>query len=77
MKMMEFGELEQGAQLDILQKEGAFIGKLKKEKYTTLLYQLADFYVEVIYTSHRFEVYSLRYTDGTDILEPYLPQIKF
>lgn len=77
MKMLEFERLGQAEQLDILYKEGAFIGKLRNNKLIRLLYQLNDFYVEVTYTRHRFQVHSLRFTTGTDILEPYLSQIKF
>ena len=77
MKMMEFVGLTQADQLDILYKEGSFIGKLKQEPFIRLLYQLDDFYAEVSYLSYRFTVHSIRCSDATDILEPYLPQIKF
>ena len=75
MKMMDFEGLAQAEQLDRLYKDGTFIGKLKEEPYIRLLYQLDEFYVEVTYLSYRFRVHSLRCSDATDILEPYLPQI--
>ena len=76
MKMSEFERLAQAEQLDILYTDGAFVGKLRNAEFIRLLYQLNEFYVEVIYTRHRFQVHAIRFTDGTDILEPYLSQIK-
>ena len=77
MKMREFERLAQADQLDILYKEGTFIGKLKEEPFIRLLYQLNDFYAEVSYLSYRFAAHSIRCSGTTDILEPYLPQIGF
>jgi hypothetical protein len=77
MKMKAFEGLAQAAQVDLLYKEGTFIGKLKDESFIRLLYQLSDFYVEVTYLSYRFVVHSIRCSDATDILEPYLSQVKF
>lgn len=76
MKMSEFEALAQADQVDILYNDGTFIGKLKEEPYIRLLYQLHDFYVEVTYLSYRFAVHGVRCSDATDILEPYLSQIK-
>ncbi|MCW3075342.1 MAG: hypothetical protein JWP69_2411 [Flaviaesturariibacter sp.] len=77
MKMLEFEGLEQAEQLDLLYTEGTFVGKLRGEEYIRLLYQLHDFYAEVTYLRYRFTAISVRCSDATDILEPYLSQIKF
>jgi hypothetical protein len=77
MTMSEFGELGKEAQLDLLYDEGAFIGKLHAGDRIRLLYQLGAFYVELLYSHHRREIDSIRFSEETGILQPYLSQIRY
>lgn len=77
MTMREFGELEREKQLDLLYEEGAFIGKLHAGDRIRLLYQLGAFYVELMYSHHRREVDTIRFSEETGILQPYLSQIRY
>jgi hypothetical protein len=75
MRMHEFQLLSQDEQIAILYQEGIYVGKKKAGKITTLLYQLASFYVEIIYASYRRAIQTLIYSESTTVLDPYLEQI--
>jgi len=75
MTLFEFKLLSDEAQLELLYKEGVYIGKRKEHGKTILLYQLESFYVELFYKKYRYFVSDIMCTDSTTCLEPYLEQI--
>ena len=75
MTIYEFRLFDDWEQLDLLRKEGLYIGKRKEKHLIALLYQLDSFYVEIFYHKYRFQVVRLRCTRSTSILHPYLEQI--
>ena len=75
MTLSEFQSFSEHERIDILYKEGIYIGKRKKEQLTALLYQVDSFYVEVIYRKYRRHIASMKCTGSTTILDPYLEQI--
>ena len=76
MSLTEFNELDHAVKLNIVQKQGAYVGKRIVEGQTVVLYQLYGFYIEVYYTSYRKIVDSIHTTDNVDALLPYLNQIQ-
>ena len=75
MKLCEFENLPESDQLALIQEDGVYVGKLWKRKYSILLYQVDDFYVEVVYKKYRCYVSSIRCFRSTLLLEPYLEQV--
>jgi hypothetical protein len=75
MKMCEFEGLQEAEQLSIIQENGVYIGKRWKKNISILLYQLEDFYIEVVYRKYRCYIANIRCFRSTLPLEPYLPQV--
>ena len=65
-----FEAMDREQQLEVLQKEGVYIGKLKTGGHR-LLYQYKTIYVEIIYTVHRGEVQQIHCHTDTTILDAY------
>lgn len=74
--MEEFRVLDRPYQLELLRRDGVYVGKLKRRGRTVVLYQLHTFYVEIHYADYRREIEDLQVDDGTGILQPYLDQIR-
>ena len=66
----EFEAMTREEQMDALQKEGVYIGKLKTDGHR-LLYQYGAIYVEIIYTVHRTNIEHMRCHIDTTILDDY------
>jgi hypothetical protein len=75
MKMFDYSLLEIEEQLDLLQKEGVFIGKIRQDNFHKMLYQYDSFYVEITYRKYRYAVERLRCFESTRQLDPYLRQM--
>ena len=75
MTMFDFQLLTQGEQINILYNEGTYIGKRKHDGLIALLYQVDSFYVEVVYRKYRCFIASIKCSESTMILDPYLEQI--
>jgi hypothetical protein len=73
---IEFSRLTQEEQLEILQKEGVFIGKHDVGGFDTILYQLNGFYAEITYLEYRKSIQSLVVSNDSACLQPYLDQIR-
>jgi hypothetical protein len=71
----EFQTFSETVQLDILHRDGVYVGKLVVNGQITILFQLYAFYVEVQYKLYRQDINRLLATDNPDILTPYLNQI--
>jgi hypothetical protein len=72
MNQFDFSLLEENEQLDVLFKDGVYIGKRKEADRSILLYQLEGFYVEVYYLKHRSCIVKLKCFRSTLFLDPYL-----
>lgn len=72
-----FEAMERDSQMDLLQKEGIYIGKLKSSDGTKLLYQYQSIYVEVIYIVHRVHILEVRCFTDTAILDRYFSSSDF
>ncbi len=73
--LLEFDELLEEHQYDILHLDGVFIGKRKIANQTVVLFQLYSFYVEVYYTQYRKKIHHIVTSGNTDILQLYIDQV--
>jgi hypothetical protein len=73
--LKEFEEMSRLAQLDLLYRDGVYVGKRKVENQAVVLFQLYTFYVEVYYRKYRKEIRSIITSADTGILQPYLEQV--
>lgn len=74
---MAFDAMEREKQMDVLQKEGVYIGKVKVGTGTKLLYQYQTIYVEVVYSVHRLHVTEVHCYTDTVVLDRYLSSMDF
>ena len=75
MKLSQFHQLTFDEKVHTIYDHGVYIGKRKREGYTILLYQVAGFYVEVVYKKYRYVILNLESFDSTELLQPYLDAI--
>jgi hypothetical protein len=75
MKLSQFQQLTFDEKVHTIYDHGVYIGKRKGNGYTILLYQVAGFYVEVVYKKYRNVILNLESFDSTDLLQPYLDAI--
>lgn len=75
MRKSEFDCLSQYNQVDHLYKKAVYLSKRKTSNITMILYQLDNFYVEIIYTSYRRKISEIKSSENTDLLGPYLMSI--
>ncbi|HYO21831.1 MAG TPA: hypothetical protein VER36_05460 [Flavisolibacter sp.] len=73
--LTEYNELTEEQQLDLLHRDGVYVGKRKIGKQTLVLFQLYGFYVEVYYKQYRRQIERTLATDDVNILHPYIDQI--
>jgi hypothetical protein len=76
LRLVDFLELTEKEQFDLLHTDGVHVGKRKAEKLTVILFQLYGFYVEVYYKQYRKAVDHIVTSDQPDILTQYLDQIR-
>jgi hypothetical protein len=72
-----FDAMEREKQMDVLQKEGVYIGKLTVGTGTKLLYQYQTIYVEVVYSAHRLHVTEVHCHMDTTVLDRYFSSLDF
>ncbi len=75
VNISEFNTLSKEMQLDILQRDGAHVGKRIVNGKKMILYQLYGFYVEISYKDYRKDINSITTSESSEIVEPYLNQI--
>ncbi len=75
MNLYEFQLLCLDQQIDLLYKEGVYVGKQTRKNKAVILYQLDSFYVEVFYKKYRYFVECLHCFTSTELLHPYLAQV--
>ena len=71
----QFRLLSYDEQVDMLYREGIYIGKKRSGDDTILLYQLDSFYVKIFYSKYRERVQSLCVFDSTRYINEYLDHI--
>jgi hypothetical protein len=75
MNFYEFRMLNKNEQIDLLYKDGIYIGKRKEGRSTVVLYQLDSFYVKIFYKKYRCYIDRLYSFTSTILLNPYLDQV--
>lgn len=75
MNFYEFRMLNKNEQIDLLYKDGIYIGKRKEGRSTVVLYQLDSFYVKIFYEKYRYYINRLYCFTSTILLNPYLDQV--
>ena len=76
MQMKEFNLLSEKEQLDVLYKEGIYIGKQKQNNRTFMMLQLDSFYIEIDYRKYRHHINAINCFETTFQLDPYIKEIK-
>ena len=71
----EYNALTQDQQLNLLHRDGAYIGKRKLNNQAVVLFQLYGFYVELHYKKYRRQIASITTTKDVGIVQPYIDQI--
>lgn len=71
----EYKELTQDQQLNLLHRDGVYVGKRKLNNQTVVLFQLYGFYVEVFYKQYRRQIDHTMATTDVNIVQPYIDQI--
>jgi hypothetical protein len=74
--LAEFNELMENHKVDLLHRDGVYVGKRKTGNRTTVLFQLYGFYVEVFYKQYRKQIDKLVTTDNPSVLHHYIDQVK-
>jgi len=75
MKLSEFKQLPQKAQIDVLYNQGTYVGKRRAGSMIIVLYQVEDFYVEIYYREYRRHISRINCFLSTCFLDPYLDQM--
>ncbi len=76
MTLETFLTLTEEDQLSLLTEEGIYIGKRTDRPLLSILYQLDNFYVEILYREYRRYIWVINCSNATSILDPYLDQIE-
>ena len=76
LSITEFAGLINDLQIDVLHRHGVYVGKRKVDTQTVVLFQLNNFYVELYYSVYRRLIDKMITSESTEILHPYLDQIK-
>lgn len=76
MGLQEFNELAEQQQLELLHKDGVFVGKIRVDSKSIILFQLYTFYVEVHYMKYRKQIDKIITTGNPEILKAYINQVQ-
>lgn len=75
MTLHDFKVLDDTQKATALVDEGVLIGKRDLLFYLVFLYQIENFYVEVLYSIKSKKVHKFRAFENTELLDPYLSKI--
>jgi len=75
MTLIEFNALDEPMQYLVLLEFGVCVSHREVNKYTYVLYQVDNFYAEVMYADEQKEILAMNVFSDTRLLEPYLDQI--
>jgi hypothetical protein len=76
MKIVDFTDLTLSDQVELLYRDGVFLAKIKQGNTYVILYQIEKMYVEIFYIRYRSVVSHIKCSESTEILQPYLEQIR-
>jgi hypothetical protein len=62
-------------QRKLLLDHGAYLGHRRETPWSVLLYQIADFYVEVFFSVDSLHIHDIDAFEDLDRLDPYLERI--
>jgi hypothetical protein len=72
MELNEFERLSAHDKIDLLHKEGVYVGKCRKGDTIAVLYQFDGFYVEIFYRKYRSHIQRINCFRSTSGIDPYL-----
>jgi hypothetical protein len=75
MKDHQFNIMEEQQQATAIWEKGVFLAERIEGFHKFMLYQLEDFYVEVVYHTHFNVIIRVTSFSGTQFLDPYLVSI--
>jgi len=75
MRVDTFNRLTGVLQREVIKKSGVFLSVLKQDEKDFVLYQLDNFYVEVVFQHDNYRQMSFVGFDRSEELEKYLDQI--
>jgi len=75
MRVDTFNRLTGVLQREVIKKSGVFLSVLKQDEKDFVLYQLDNFYVEVVFQHDNYRQMSFEGFDSSEVLEKYLEQI--
>ena len=73
MLRSEFDALRQSEQVEVVYKDGVYIGNRQEPGFIIILYQIHDFYVEMFF--FECELLDVKSFRSIDLLDPYLETI--
>ena len=76
MELSDFEILSEKEQVDLLRRNGIYVGKHKTGNSIFLMFQLERFYVEIEYKKYREYIKTIKCFESTNYLDPYLTEIK-
>lgn len=76
MQLSEFERLDLDLKIAILYEKAVYLTKRREGKLFLLLYQLAEFYVEIQYLKYRQDILCMRCFLCTSQLDPYLNELE-
>lgn len=75
MKYHEFNALAELERADTAWQQGVFLMERKEAFHRMLLYQLEDYYIEVVYHTHFNVVLKVGTFKDPELLNPYLSRV--
>ena len=75
MTLQKFAALKKEQQIDVIKQDGAFLYVRNEAGVDIILYQLANFYVEVFFETTTEDRVTIRCFDDTSSLDIYLRNI--
>jgi hypothetical protein len=72
MELNEFERLSANEKIDLLHKEGVYVGKSKIGETVAVLYQFEGFYVEIFYRKYRVQIERINCFTSASGIDAYL-----
>ncbi|HWJ92224.1 MAG TPA: hypothetical protein VNR87_13995 [Flavisolibacter sp.] len=72
MELNEFERLSANVKIDLLHREGVYVGKCKNGSSVSVLYQFEGFYVEIFYRKYRSQIESIKCFTSALGIDAYL-----
>jgi hypothetical protein len=75
ISLADFLKLGMDEQVELLHRDGTYVGKREVNSQVAVLFQLHDFYAEIWYLDYRRHIDRIRASASTELLLPYLDQV--